>query len=396
MSFNFQPKLLHDAYSRLTDTASFDVSREASAATVVSWRFATGDMSIAEPFRKELYGDNSKWKREYATPGKRDLRHGFDASDRLRVVETQDGEHICHLEYADAFALRFGHSPPIPNKCVRRFDFDRHSQIVSHHILYETHGCQHEYTWENGILRSVESISWMRYGNHALDGSQEIAISAHLRQDYVYDDLGLFQIVDRYLDKDGQVDINSPGSVQFTRIPAGETPASLASKICDLIVQETPQVVGKAASKDDFYYALLICYCSEDPTASWPPFILLANESIFRTKNWSNAEAKYFAWAPDELREMSENVEIHFDDPALLETCALHSQVMLSRGVSSMKLALRQIVASLREVEWSKLINTTDDFVIASVDNTGAINPAKEIRAQSPEVFQRLKSRGKI
>lgn len=355
-------------------------------------------MSITEPFRKELYGDNSKWKKENAKPGKRDLRHGFDSDQRLRMVETQDGKYVCHLEYAESYALRFGHSPPIPNRCVRRFDFDAQSRLVRQHILYEGHGCQREYIWENQILKSVESISWTRKWNQLPDGYNEIesVINAHVRQDYAYDELGLFQIIDRYFDEDGTVDDKSDGLVQYSRIPSGVSPASLASKISELIVRDTPDIVHSAASKDASYYAILVCYCSEDPTTSWPPFLVLANEAILQKKNWSNAEAKYFAWAPDELREMSENVEIQFDAPALLEVCRLHSQVMLSKGLSSMKIALRQIVTALSEVDWTKLINTSEDFVIASVDNTGEIDPAKEIRAQSPEIFQRLRSRGLI
>lgn len=255
MSFTFRPTLLHDSYSRLTDSASFEASREACASTVVSWRFASGDMSITEPFRKELYGDNSKWKKENAKPSPRDLRHGFDAENRLRVVETQDGEHICHLEYAGSHALRFGHSPPIPNRCVRLFDFDDHSRLVSHHILYEGHGCQREYAWENGVLKSVESISWMRNWKRSSGGSIEIenTINAHVRQDYVYDEHGLFQIIDRYFNEDGTIDGKSNTSVQYTRIPVGVTPASLANKISALIARDAPGMIHKAASQDAFY-----------------------------------------------------------------------------------------------------------------------------------------------
>lgn len=387
----FQPNLLHDSYAVIDDPATFAASRDAAAKRVVTWRLATGDMSIAEPYGKELYGDNAKWKKANAKPGKKDLRHGFDADQRLQLVETQEGEHICHFEYTDSHSLRYGHSPPIPNRCVRRFELDAQSRLVRQHILYAGHGCQNEYTWENGFLRSVESYSWEANWDEI-----EIEEPTHIRQDYVYDDQGLFQIVDRYFNEDGTIDMDAAGQVVYLRVPDGVTPSSIANDIARIVSAQTKTLVAKNVLKDATYYALLICYCAEDPGAGWPPFLLLANESVLTSKECPKSELKYMAWAPDELRTMKGNAEIHFSDPELLNLCSLHSQIMLCHGLSSMKLALRQIVTSLREINWSEIMNMTPDFVIASVDNTGEIDPAKDIKAQSPEVFKRLRQRGLI
>jgi hypothetical protein len=391
MQTPFQPELLRESFSMLENEAARIISRQAAAASVVTWRYANGDMSIDEPFAKELYGSNAKWRKDGAKPGKSDLRHGFDSEQRLCLVESLEGEYVCHLEHHGSFSLRFDPSPS-----VRRFDYGEHSLLVSHHILYSGHGQQREYTWENGILQSIELISWNQPFKSVRTTWGNIEVTSHIRQHYVYDDLGLFQIIDRYLAEDGTVDAKIGDSIQYTRIPAGMTLSSLANEIATAIVQETPTLVRNAASSDARYYALLLCYCAEDPAAGWPPFLLLANESILRSKKWSSEEVKYFAWAPDELREMAENVEIPFRESRLLEWCRLHSQIMLGKGVSSMKLALREIVARLREVKWSEIINTTDDFVIAAVDNTGEVDPAKDIKAYAPEEFRRLKQRGLI
>ncbi len=394
----FQPSLLRDVYAVIDDPASFAASHNAAAKRVVTWRLATGDMSIAEPYGKELYGDNAKWKKADAKLGKKDFRHGFDANQRLALVETHEGEHVCHFEYTDSHALRYGHSPPIPNRCVRRLEFDAQSRLVRHDMLYAGHGCQREYTWENGVLRSVESYSWTQNWKHPETDWNEIKIEAptHIRQDYVHDDQGLFQIVDRYFNEDGTIDMDAVGQLVYLRVPDGVTPSSIANDIARIVSAQTKTLVANNILKDATYYALLICYCAEDPVAGWPPFLLLANESVLTSKECPETELKYKEWAPDELRTMKGNKEIHFSDPELIDLCSLHSQIMLCHGLSSMKLALRQIVTSLREMNWSEIINMPTDFVLASVDNTGEIDPTKDIKAQSPEVFKRLRQRGLI
>ncbi len=182
----FLPGLLHDAYSVIEDPAIFASSRETAAKSVVTWRFASGDMSIVEPFAKELYGSKARWKKEGVKPGKRDLRHGFDASQRLRLVETQEGEHICHIEYADTHSLRYGHLPPIPNPCVRRFEFDGKSQLVRQYMLYAGHGCQVEYNWQDGVLMCIESIGWTQSCKTSeMDWDDvKIDVNTHIHQQY--------------------------------------------------------------------------------------------------------------------------------------------------------------------------------------------------------------------
>ncbi len=174
----FQPNLLNDAYAIVDDPDAFAASYHAAAANVVTWRLATGDMSISEPYAKELYGDNAKWKKVGAKPGKKDLRHGFDADQRLQLVETQEGEHVCHFEYTPSHAFRYGHLPPIPNRCVRRLEFDAHSNLVRQDIRYAGHGCQREYTWQNGVLRYVESYSWTQDWKYPETTWHEIEIEA--------------------------------------------------------------------------------------------------------------------------------------------------------------------------------------------------------------------------
>ncbi len=395
---HFQPNLLHDAYAVIDDPATFAASHDAAAKRVITWRLATGDMSIAEPYGNELHGDNAKWKKADAKPGKRDFRHGFGADQRLQLVETPEGEHVCHFEYTDSHALRFGHSPPIPNRCVRRFEFDAQARLVRQDVLYAGHGCQREYTWENGVLKCVESYSWTQNWKSPETNWNEIQIEAptHIRQDYVYDDQGLFQIADRYFHKNGTIDMDAAGRVVYLRVPDGMTPSSIANDIARIVAAQSKTLVAKSVLKDATYYALLICYCAEDPGAGWPPFVLLANESALSSKECPKSELKYLAWAPDELRTMKGNAEIHFSNPELLNLCRLHSQLMLCHGLSSMKLSLRQIVTLLREIKWSEIMNVTPDFVIAYVDNTGGIDPAKDIKAQAPEVFKRLRQRGQI
>jgi len=64
---------------------------------------------------------------------------------------------------------------------------------------------------------------------------------------------------------------------------------------------------------------------------------------------------------------------------------------------SSGKKSLRGVAKALNELDWSKIIDVTPDFVVAAVDNTGEVDFTSDIKACVPaKAFRAFKQRGLI
>jgi hypothetical protein len=181
----------------------------------------------------------------------------------------------------------------------------------------------------------------------------------------------------------------------FRRKP---TVDDLAAQIEGRLLKKVPAAVAKAKPAGE-YYCLLLCYCAEDFQAGWPPFVLLGHETERQRIINQGESVSYFLWAPDEMRNQAANVELALHrDASLNELCAQHAELMnAAEDTSSAMNVLRRISKKLNRRDWSETLKVTPDFIVAGVDNTGEVDPAKDIAAMiPPEKFQSLRQRGLI
>jgi hypothetical protein len=174
--------------------------------------------------------------------------------------------------------------------------------------------------------------------------------------------------------------------------------ADLARDIERMLLEVVPAAVAKVKAKGPFY-CLLLCYCAEDFQAGWPPFLLLGSEAERRRVIERGDKIAYYLWAPDEMRNQQGNVEIPLHkDKILTDACARHTALMeAKRDYASALKILKRVCKSLNQYDWSQTIKVTPDFLVAAVDNTGEVDPSKDIEAVIPLArFQALREQGLI
>ena len=228
----------------------------------------------------------------------------------------------------------------------------------------------------------------MLIGSHSATASRR-----HWGQQFEYDELGRLQsIVARVLNDDGTIDRDVSPRIEYERPKRGESIPQLAKEIERMLLEQVPAVIAQAKRKGPFY-CLLICYCAEDFEAGWPPFLVLGSEVERRRIIEKGDDVRYWLWAPDEMRERRENVVLNLRDAALDTHCRLHAQLMEEKENNSSGIkTLRAVAKRLNSLDWSRTIAVTSDFVVAAVDNTGEVDPVKDIKAAIPApLFQSLK-----
>jgi hypothetical protein len=164
-----------------------------------------------------------------------------------------------------------------------------------------------------------------------------------------------------------------------------------------MLLDQIPKVVAAAKIKAPVY-CLLICYCGEDFEAGWPPFVVLGCEKERQRILAEGSEISYYLWAPDEMRGIESNVELHLNDQGLVEKCTRHVQLMsMKESWAAGRKVLQSVAQRLNDYAWGKILKTTSDFVVAFVDNTGEKPFRKDIKASiSEERFADLKARGLV
>ena len=106
----------------------------------------------------------------------------------------------------------------------------------------------------------------------------------------------------------------------------------------------------------------------------------------------------YDLWAPDEVRTRAGNVTLFLEDQALDEACKLHAKLMsMKDSYAAGRKVLRDVAKALNDFHWTSVIDTSEDFIVAAVDNTGHRDPKKDIKGCIPaERFTALRKAGLI
>lgn len=395
------------------------------------WRWASESMLPERfmPFYRERLAARPRWLKAGARLGRHAQLYGldetgeiafalnpwFDGKQNLRLasesVMTMVGSDSTAIHFSTADSSSWVRSELFPTPSAFEEDIRRggpgglapaaieslecgksdHGRLLTTASWSQRDAHHETFAWEGNQIKSSDRRLWsLRWNSDIADHVRRI------RTDFEYDAAGR---IDRVWRTEANWDTGAPVSErqpEYRRPLPGETIPLLCSKIEAMLLEAVPAAV-RGSSTTSPTYALLLCYTEEDFYAAWPPFIVLAAEAYrARIKREKTDELPYYLWAPDEMRAECENLELTLSDPALAEACATHSELMKVRGsdVSGRKV-LRAVAAKLRERNWSELLPVSDDFVIAAIDNSGAVDPIRDLKKSlTAEDFARLKQRG--
>ena len=179
----------------------------------------------------------------------------------------------------------------------------------------------------------------------------------------------LQRIWSKSLNADGTPDEDSR-SLKYRRPVKGESIPALSADIESILLDQIPKAL-KEAKLNTAVYCLLLCYCGEDYQAGWPPFLVLGSEKERQRIVKEGSDIDYYLWAPDEMRDKSDNIELQLQDQALVERCSIHSELMSMKGSFAPAVkVLKNVAHKLNEFRWSGILTTTPDFIVAFVNNT--------------------------
>ena len=171
-----------------------------------------------------------------------------------------------------------------------------------------------------------------------------------------------------YLDAKGRR--NGKSRLEYQRPRPGETLATVTAEVERLLIEAVSAQLPRIPAGEPLY-CLLLCFTAEDTTAAWPPFLVWGRQPYRQAVlDRGDDEARYYLWAPDEIRDVQGETEEHwFTEPALTEACQRHSQYMeLRQSTASATRVLKNVAAWLDAPERRALLTTTDDFVVAVAD----------------------------
>ncbi|WP_313245745.1 hypothetical protein [Stenotrophomonas rhizophila] len=375
--------MLRQLYTTYSDPAAARTLVASCEAAVVQWRWATESMAFATPFLQEKQGGpKARWVTDDKADPARHVRHGFDAQGRV-VIEC--GTRGTITAWLHAPGVR--HSLSFDDGDIASgWEWREHNgKLQGLDLITDDRGFNETYHWEGDQLQRVVIENWSK--RERTWWCQNV---------YTYNDDGqLDTIVLEYLDAKGRR--NGKSRLEYQRPRPGETLATVTAEVERLLIEAVSAQLPRIPAGEPLY-CLLLCFTAEDTPAAWPPFLVWGRQPYRQAVlDRGDDEARYYLWAPDEIREVQGGTEEHwFTEPALTEACQRHSQYMeLRQSTASATRVLKNVAAWLDAPERRALLTTTDDFVVAVADNSGNIDPLPGLRkAIGPERWAVLKARG--
>ncbi|MCI0641047.1 MAG: hypothetical protein L0Y72_19855 [Gemmataceae bacterium] len=418
---SFQPYLLRPAFEQYSTQEGRDRLIETCRSKVTEWRWASGDMAFAfslkKPFVKELHRSDPNWLKAGATPKRGNVRHGLDAQGVIHVTidpffgesemnEEQGAATYVVYQEAQIEAVTYRYTPG-QLESLRRCVYDG-ERLIREHNLFRMNGSELLYLWpplpegerNSGRLDRVLSMGWSQLFRSDSRTWDRFRVTGHSQKRFEYDVLGrLERIAARTLNQDGTVSEGLKPRVDFERPKKSDSIPSLAKDIERMLLEQIPAEVAKAekAKGKGPFYCLLLCYCGEDFQAGWPVFLLLGSDAERQRIIQCGMEPIYL-WAVGEMEGQEANVRLPLRDESLNNYCRLHTQMMdVKEDYSSAMKVLRSVAKALNDLDWSKLIEVTPDFLVAAVDDHGIVNPVDDIKAViSAAKFRTLKQQGLV
>jgi YD repeat-containing protein len=265
------------------------------------------------------------------------VRYGFDDEGRPVAMEDSAGHRTITWTYDGDAAEATRVKPDGTWVYTHRWRYDG-DRLVSHESRATGGTGREEYTYAEGLVVRIET--W-------------------------HDDQ-LFTTVTIGYGPDGElariestaVRGSRPVEVLYRRPPAGETLATLAATVSDLLTERIPLVVA-AAEVDEPAYCVTLSY---GDAASFPQIGvgLAADREEFEPFN--PAEFEYFELEWDEQA----------DDELLAATALLDQELGLAGEQDRIRELLIGVAQRLNGLDWNEILPVTDDFVVCPVDDEGA------------------------
>ncbi|MCE9556213.1 MAG: hypothetical protein K8T91_22930 [Planctomycetes bacterium] len=408
---SFDPEPLREVYVAYSDYRRCEELAQENHRKVVEWRWATGDMFEGRPFEKERFAHKARWLKDGQPLKPLNVQHGLDADGKILIIRNPwfSGEYNEERTTETQWIYEEGRiiyitipplSRPEDRKAdfVRRFVYER-NRLASVETFSHGHGAVESFFWENSRLEKSVSCSWQHDtyfpSNSKYSQWKGPASVSYVQLTYEYEDQGRLQnIWQQYLNADGTPLDAPPKKLTYRRPAKGESIPALSAEIEAMLFDQIPRILTEAKIEARVC-CLLICYCGEDFEAGWPPFLVLGSEKERQKIIAAGSDVQYYLWAPDEMRSSSDNFFVDLQDQNLIDKCSLHSQLMsMKSSYSAGRKVLQNVARRLNEFQWDGILTTTEDFVVAFVDNTGEYPIDKDIMASiSEERLANLKSR---
>jgi hypothetical protein len=344
----------------VAEPGAYNTLKQQAESAVLRWRYSKGELWDFYPTRNDVltteevansdqadyaYGYDGKNRVVYIHHYRTNRQYNHDASGKLIITETKN---IC-IEYflrhrdntIEISRFQSDRNPPIlqgvywaRTEGPRIVELESLNERTYDHLLYFYEGdfLKTEQTFDEHERLTFECVN-EKDGSHVLykirpDGSRR--------------------------------DLNAPR-------PKGLTVKALTETVRKRLLETIPQTV-KAAGIKEPVYCVALAYDGEGNDVL-PSSLGIGLES--ERKQWLEAhgrDAWQFIWNPAEFHNY-ERDHIQLDDDELSEASDSLNEILSDRSSTAPAQRLVvEVAAELNKLDWSKLIQTTPDFVIYAVD----------------------------
>ncbi len=258
-----------------------------------------------------------------------------------------------------------------------------------------------ELEWNGDHLTRAQQSNWIDKGGEK---------SGKPTFSYSINDNAMHSVYEMTYGKDGDLDRvveqarDSEGKeydaiTKFQRLPKGMNKNKLFEAVEQQLVDQITEAIGSAKLKEPACVALVqFTGLDTDETGYPPPVYLTTAQARARLSDAGSGADHDDLWAIAELGEQPETVELSFGTEELKQSLMLIFQLTnggSSRSYSSVRKLFQRVCARLNEVDWTKKLKVTDDFVIIPRDISRELDMLKDVKVCVPkEKLKLLVERG--
>ncbi len=342
---------------------AYNALKESTESLVVSWRYSQGQLWSYNPIVWDTLTEE-----EVADPGQAEYAYGYDAEGRVVCIRQFTIEHAGKLAPSG------------------RVEIVRTQRVYNEHFILHRPGLMEisEYATlrEPAGAKELTSVYEVRTENGRIVEKAELRKDSFDHDRYFWE--GERLKVAQSLDESGKTtceteweadgtskiyQIRKDGS-RFWRdepLPKGVTVKSLAGIVRQRLLELIPQTV-KAAGLEEPAYCVALAYDGEGNDVLGPHLGIGLDSERQKWLKEHGEEAWQFIWNPAEFANYEKShTQLEADD--LYQASEWLNRALADRGslAPAIKL-LVEVAAELEKLDWSRLIQTTPDFVVYAVD----------------------------
>ncbi len=346
----------------------YETLKAAAEGAVVRWEWTSGERYSLQPLFFRRYPGRG---RVLEGPGENGgFRYGFDAGDRVRVFQMHNYAAEVSEEfytYADDHVVSVRYTTFLPRLPWQVAYYTLEDERVTRYRLFNTNfGPAIRVATPDAILALAErtrmitrSTELYRYQGERLVRIQHEVETAGppprtFEEHLTYDEVGRLQRVEK-------VQPTGETYTSYRRPQKGQTLSALADEVKQRLVQAIPARLQQAQIADPVYCLVLWFREADFYVPPLPtPGLEADRQSALAAYG---AEARYRLWMPagPDL--------IHLEDPATVEVCDLFNQQVIATEQWDLGLTVvQEVAAALTHVDWTGILDVTDDFVIYGMD----------------------------